>query len=86
MGDIEQYNSTYYIWKAWCSLVFHQVRASPTLLVKSIWLDTLHTLKGQWDCIIGEFDDKVAQHYQFLTLWKATHLSPQVSLYFFVLL
>mgnify|MGYP007129928753 FL=1 len=34
----------------------------------------VHTLKGQWDCIIGDSKDKVAQCHEFLTLWKATPL------------
>ena len=66
--------TTYYIWKARCSLVFHQVRASPVELVNNIWLDIVHTLKGKWDHIIGDSDDKTTQCHQFLTLWKATLL------------
>ena len=34
----------------------------------------VHLEKGQWDCIIGDLDDKVAQHHKFLPLWKATPL------------
>ena len=48
--------TAYYIWN-----VFHQIRASPTKLVKSIWLDMVHTLKSQWECIIGDSYDKAAQ-------------------------
>ena len=39
--------TTYNIWKAQCSFVFHQVRSSPTGLINNIWLDMFHTLKGQ---------------------------------------
>ena len=46
-----------YIWKARCSLIFHQVRASLTELVKCIW-----------DCTVGDSDNKAAQRHQFLTL------------------
>ena len=53
----------YYIWKARCSLVFHQVKASPTDLVKSIWLEMVHTLNRQWDCIVRDSDNKVAQRH-----------------------
>ena len=80
MGDIQVVllNITYGDQKAPCSLVFHQVKASPIELVSNIWLDMVHTLKGQWDCIIGDFDDKAAQRHPFYTLWKATpHLCPQ---------
>ena len=73
MGVIEQ-STVYYIWKARCSLIFHQVRASPVEIVHNIWLDMIHTLKGQWDCLIGDSEPKAAQCHQFLTLWKATPL------------
>ena len=56
---------------------FHQVRASPIELVNNIWLDMVHTLKGQWDTIIGDSNDKVSQHHRFLTLWKLLHLCPR---------
>ena len=62
LWEILNSTTAYYIWKARCSLVFHQVRASPIELVKRIWLDMIHTLKGQY-CIVGDFDDKVAQHH-----------------------
>ena len=32
---------------------------SSTRLIKSFWLDMVHTLKGQWDCIIGDSDNNV---------------------------
>ena len=31
--------------KAYCSLVFHQVKESPTELITNIWLDIVHTLR-----------------------------------------
>ena len=46
-----------------CSHVFHQVKASPTDLVKSIWLEMVHTLNRQWDCIVRDSDNKVAQRH-----------------------
>ena len=74
LWEILSSTTTYNIWKARCSLVFHQVRASPIELVKSIWLDMVHTLKGQWDCIVGDSNDKGAQRHQFPTLWTTTPL------------
>ena len=41
--------------------IFHQVRASPVEIVHNIWLDMIHTLKGQWDCLIGDSEPKAAQ-------------------------
>ena len=32
----------------------------------------VHTLKGQWDGIIGVFDTKIAQQHEFITVWTAT--------------
>ena len=72
--EILSRTTAYYIWKALCSLAFHQVWASLTELVKSIWLDMVHTLKGRWDCIVGDSDDKFAQRHQFLILWTTTPL------------
>ena len=47
---------------------FIKFRASPIELINNIWLDMRHTLKGQWDCIIQDFDDKFSQCHQFLTV------------------
>ena len=52
-----------YILRACCSLIFYQVRVSPIEVVRNIWLDMIHTLKGQWDCLIGDHEDKAAQHH-----------------------
>ena len=41
-------------------------------MVHNLCLDTIHTLKGQWDCLIGDFEPKATQRHQFLTLWKDT--------------
>ena len=43
-------------------------------MVCNIWLDVIHTLKGELDCLIGHSDAKVAQFLQFITLWKDTPL------------
>ena len=37
----------------------HQVKAAPVELVINIWLDIVHTLKGQWNGILGDFDAKI---------------------------
>ena len=74
LWEILSSTTAYYIWKGRCSLIFHQVRVSSTKLVYSIWLDMVHTLKGQWDCIVGDFDDKAAQCHEFLILWTITPL------------
>ena len=34
----------------------------------------VHTLKEQWDCIIGDSKDTPAKHHQSFTLWKTTPL------------
>ena len=41
-------------------------------MVSGIWLDIVHTLKGQWDGIVGDSDAKIAQRSQFLGIWTAT--------------
>ena len=40
--------------------IFHQVRASPVEMVRNIWLDVIHNLKGQWDFLIGDSEVKDA--------------------------
>ena len=62
----------YHIWKIRCSLIFHQVKTPPIELVSSIWLDIVHTLKGQWDGIVRDSDAKIAQWHEFIPIWKAT--------------
>ena len=52
------------------SLFFHQVKVSPAELVTNIWLDMVHTLKGQWDGIVGDSNAKIAQRHEFLSMWS----------------
>ena len=66
----------YYIWKASWSNIFHEARASLVEMVHNIWRDMMHTLKGQWGCLIGDSEAKVAQHHQFLTQWELLQLCP----------
>ena len=56
----------YHIWKAPCSLAFHQLKTPPTEVVSSIRLDIVHTLKGKWDGIVGDSEAKFAQQHEFL--------------------
>ena len=42
---------------------FHQVRISRVEVVCNIWLDMVHTLKGQWDGCVGGSDTKIAQGF-----------------------
>ena len=58
----------YHIWKARCSLVFHQLKTPPAEVVSNIWLDIVHTLKGQWDGIVGDSEAKIAQRSEFLII------------------
>ena len=60
-----------HFWKAQCSLIFHQLKTSTIELVSNIWLDIVHTLKGQWDGIVGDSDAKIAQWHEFLIVWIA---------------
>ena len=34
-------------------------------MVSNIWLDIVHTLKGQWDGIFGDFEAKIAQRVHY---------------------
>ena len=60
--------SKLYIWKARCSFIFHQVRSSPLEMVCNIWLGMIPTLKGHWDCLIGDLEAKPTPRLKFLTL------------------
>ena len=62
----------YHIWKVRCSLIFHQLKTPPAEVVSSIWLDIVHTLKGQWDGIVRDSEAKIAQRSAFLIIWTAT--------------
>ena len=62
----------YHIWKARYSLAFHQLKTPPTEVVSNIWLEIGHTLKGQWDGIVGDSEAKIAQRHEFLIIWTTT--------------
>ena len=68
--EILSSTTIYHIWKTRCSLIFQQLKTPPAELVSNIWLDIVHTLKGQWDGIIGDSDAKIAQRHEFITIWK----------------
>ena len=68
MGDIESSTTVYHIWKARCSLVFHELKTSPAELVSNIWLDIVHSLKDQWDGIVGDSYAKIANWHEFLII------------------
>ena len=68
--EILSSTTIYHIWKVRCSLIFHQLKTPLAELVSNIWLDIVHTLKGQWDGIVGDSDAKIAQQHEFITIWK----------------
>ena len=70
--EILSSTTVYHIEKARCSIVFNQLKTSSSELVSNIWLDIVHTLKGQWDGIVGDFDAKIAQRHEFLIVWTTT--------------
>ena len=41
-------------------------------MVSNIWLDIVHTLKGQWDGIVGDSDANIAQRHEFLIIQTTT--------------
>ena len=45
---------------------YHHLRTSLIELVSNIWLDIVHTMKGQWDGIVGDSDTKIAQRHEFI--------------------
>ena len=62
-----------YIWKGRCSSIFHQVRVSLVEVVRNIWLDMVHTLKGQWDYLIGYKPIKLLNVSSLLLFGKILH-------------
>ena len=41
-------------------------------MVSNIWLDIVHTLKGQWDGIVRDSDAKISQQHEFPIVWIVT--------------
>ena len=70
--EILSSTTVYHIWKARCSLVFHNLKTPPAEVISNIWLEIVHALKGQWDGIVGDSDAKIAQRHEFLIIWTAT--------------
>ena len=63
MGDTEQY---------YC--ILHLEGSVLSRFSSSIWLEMVYILKGQWDCTVGDSDDKIARRDEVLTLWTTTPL------------
>ena len=65
------------LWKARCKCVFQKVKQNAVELVKEIWLMLLHTLRGQYEAIIGEPDVVFRKQQHFREMWtKAERSSP----------
>ena len=58
------------MWKARCKCVFQKVKQNVVELVKEIWLMLLHTLRGQYEAIIGEPEVVIRKQQQFREIWK----------------
>ena len=71
----------YHIWKARCSLVFHQLKTSPVEVVSNLWLDIVHTLKGQLDGIVEDSHAKTDQSRETLKYCKVFTLREGCLLY-----
>ncbi len=58
------------LWTAQCSLVFKQKRVPTVELVQNIWVQLVHTLKGQYDALVGTSDALMSKRLTFLQQWK----------------
>ena len=58
------------LWKARCKCVFQKVMLNEVELVKEIWFMLLHTLRGQYDAILGELDVVFHKQQYFREIWK----------------
>ena len=58
------------LWKARCKCVFQKVKQNAVDLVKEVWLMLIHTLRGQYDAIIGEPEVVIRRQQNFREIWK----------------
>ena len=58
------------LWKARCKCVFQKIKQNAVELVKEVWLMLLHTLRGQYDAIVGEPEVVIRKQQQFRKIWQ----------------
>ena len=49
---------------------FEEVRVPPVEVLKDIWAQSIHILKGQYEVIQGSVDIIALKHHHFLYYWK----------------
>ena len=62
----------WFIWTARCSKVFGNTTIHPVESTRNVWMEMVHTLKGQYEDIKGETDVAVLQRLEFSVYWKKT--------------
>ena len=62
----------WFIWTARCSKVFGNTTIHPVESTRNVWMEMVHTLKGQYEDIKGETDVAVLQRLEFIVYWKKT--------------
>ena len=70
LSSTDSWTTWTHLWKAPGSLVFKQKRIPTVELVKTIWLQLVHTIKGQYDAIVGNSDVVMLKRSNFLQRWK----------------
>ena len=60
----------WFLWTARCSKAFDNITVHPVEIVRNVWMQMVHTLRGQYDDIKGETDAAVLQRLQFTSYWK----------------
>ena len=55
----------WFLWTARCSKAFDNITVHPMEIVRNVWMQMVHTLRGQYDDIKGETDAAVLQLLQF---------------------
>ena len=57
----------WYIWKARCTKVFHDMLVE---VLTEIWIQSIHTMRGNYDAIHRSPNNIITQHLAFHAWWK----------------
>ena len=64
----------WFIWKRRCRYAFEELKTPPTETLMDLWVELLHSLKGQFEEIKGELDYSMKRREAFFKCWDNFHL------------
>ena len=64
----------WFVWKARCSHILGSEPSSTVDTLTGIWLELIHSLRGQWDTAAGSSRAAEDRRHRFIRRWSRSHI------------